>query len=525
MLLLQRVKESLRFLKRRRWALFFLNLVAGLFAAPYLYWNSIMMRVVLAAANGTSILIGLNTLNAVTGALLFALAGLGLGGCFSALRRILDGSDGFLPKEILRGIGSCARTSLTAGGVVGVSIAVLRIGVVNLHALVPGGLLRCTLTAFLLLQLVALLPLCLLAVTQEDKLQRQPLQAFLRAGRLFAAQPLRSFLLLAVTILPAMSFFFWRQPVMTLLGFLVVEFCAITPMMLAWQRSALHKTELPARPSPVMLWGLALLICVSAAALLVPLLRYNAGAALQTTLQDTLDFLARQILLDADNGTFRDLLEASAVWPLLLTTLLGSACCILVIFVCACYKFRARALVLLLAVLLQLLPMLARYASIEQLLINMNLKLSSFVICLIWALLYIAVVMLLYRKFSCMRPRLAAARARYPGVRLFFYYAFPQVRLYILALTALVTLGCWDNALAPFWYMRRLGAFSVSSYVWESLSGWAERLGYVGMIVAVFAGFLALLIGASRPGWRSRWGYNRQLRQRGPADPGPRKGE
>ena len=68
------------------------------------------MRVVLASAHNIPILLGLNSLNAAGGALLLAFAAPGVGGCLSALRKILSGTDGFLPGEVLRGAASVAGT-------------------------------------------------------------------------------------------------------------------------------------------------------------------------------------------------------------------------------------------------------------------------------------------------------------------------------------------------------------------------------------------------------------------------------
>jgi len=488
---------SLALLWKRRWALLFLNLVAGLFAAPFLYWTCIFLRVVLRAAHGAPILLGLNFLNALGGWLLLALAALGMGGCLSALRKILAGGGSFVPRDILRGISACARTSLLAGGLLGLSLGILRMGALSLHSLLPGGALRCAGTALLLLQFAAALPLCLLAMTREDAIQRRPLAAFAQASALLARYPLRWYALATLTVLPPLLFFQWQAPLLTLLGFLFVELLALTPMMLAWQTGGRGHTGVRGQEAGGrgrgLAVGIASFFALDCLALLLPLLRGEPLGRVQATLRETISFLSRQILLEADNGTVRELLAASAVWPLLLAALLGSACCVLVAYACACYRLRLRALIYSVTVLLQLLPMLASYASLEQLLRNLNFRFSSVALGLCWALLYILIAALLYRRFARLLPRLEANRERYPGARLFFYYAVPRARLPILALIALGTLGCWNDALAPFWDMRRLGAFSAGGYVWDSLSGWAERLSYLGAFLLCFLSFLLLL--------------------------------
>jgi len=266
---------------------------------------------------------------------------------------------------------------------------------------------------------------------------------------------------------------------------------ALIPVMLVWQTRSLAEMNgiAPgANPGSVLRqdngeltqYGLksagrmGFVILFSAAlsviALVVPFLGQAGQVShpVRTTMREALSFISRQALLEADNGTFRALLAASSVWPLLAATLLGSACCILVAYVCACYRFRLRGLVFSSVVLLQLLPMLSRYSALEQMLRNLDLRISSIALGLGWALLYILVALLLYRHFSRMLPRLERNRPNYSGVRLFFYYAFPRARLQVIALTALATLGCWGDAFAPFWHMRELGAFSLTEYIWQS---------------------------------------------------------
>jgi ABC-type glycerol-3-phosphate transport system permease component len=487
--------DFLTFCRQRRWALLFLNLAAGLFCAPFLYWNSILMRVVTGAAHGVPILLGLNTLHAIGSFVLALLAAFGIGGCLSALRGILAGREQFLPAMVFTGMRRCARTSLLAGGLVGLSLGVMRVGLVDLHALLPSGMVRALLSAFLLLQFLAVLPLGLLAVTQEDELQHRPLRTFIHVCGIFAAHPLRYFGLLALSLLPVQFFFVWQRPLMTLLGFVFVELAALTPMMLLWQRAARNPAVTRSKGA-APLGMLLLFFLLDVLALFLPLLRQGVEPtrAVQATMRQTFAFLTRQTLLDADNGTFRDLLSSSTVWPLLVAALLGSACCIMVIYACACYTFPARKLVCATAVLLQILPMLYSYAALEQLLRNLNLRISSLVLGVAWALLYLMFALLLYQRFRSLRPKFAQHQAEYPGVRLFFYYALPRAQLHVITLTALITLGCWNDALAPFWIMRSLGAFSAADYIWNSLSGWAERMTYAVLFVLV----LLLFLGAVR---------------------------
>jgi ABC-type glycerol-3-phosphate transport system permease component len=478
--------------------LLFLNSVAGLFCAPFLYWNSIFMRVILAAAHDTPILIGLNTLGALAGLLLIAVAALGVGGCLSALRAVLRGQNGFLPGMVFGGMRRCAKTSLLAGVLLGASHGVLRVGLVNLHALLPAGPLRCVFSVLLMVQFLVVLPLCLLAAAQSDETQRSPLRAFAQAGQLFRARSLRWFGLLAATLALPLFFFVWAQPLLTLLGFAVVVMLAPVPVLAAWQRTAtaanLPQTQTRKQKPPLLFFCFCL---SSLAALLYPLLVHSEMPPAATALE-TLRFIARQTLLEADNGTFRDLLSSSSVWPLLLAALVGSACCVLVAYACACYRFRSRQLVFAVAVLLQILPMLSNYSSLEQLLRNLHLPFSSLVLGLAWALLYILFALLLYRHFARMRPRLEANKKNYPGVRLFFYYALPRAHLHVAALIALVTLGYWNDALAPFWHMRRLGAFSVSNFVWQALTPRTRWLYGACLLAALVLLCLCLRIGGTK---------------------------
>ena len=477
------LRETLQFCKRRRWALFFLNLVAGLFAAPYLYWSAILMRVVLRAAQGEPVLLWLGAVNALGGLLFLLLAALGMGGCLSALRKLLRGEDCFLPREVFKGMGVCAKASLLSGALLGLSLGIVRVGLVNLHTLLPAGPVRTVSSAFLCLQLLLTLPLCLLALTRGGVAE---------AGRVFAQNPLRALGLTIVTLLPLL-FFVWQTPLLTLLGFFFVALCGLVPAMLLWQVSSDGRGGIIAAcihnkrsPLPIIIFIFAALDCLI---LLSPLLRQIPDP--QAALRSALDFISR---LYADSGTLlRDLLAASSVWPLLLAALLGTACCVMAAYACACYKFRGRGLLFAAAVLLQIIPILASYASLERLLRNLELPISGVWLGLGWALVYLLVALLLCRRFAQLLPSLQKNREKFPGVRLFFYYALRRAPLYTIALFALATLGFWDDALAPFWYMRSLGAFSLGGYVWERLSGPGELALYIAAFLAMLGLFLLIL--------------------------------
>ena len=392
--------ETLLFIGRRRWALTFLLLVAGVFAAPFLYWNSILMRVVLQAARGEPVLLWLNAVNALGGLLLIPLACFGAGGCLSSLRRMLRGTDGFLPREVFLDMGRHAKSSLLTGLVLGLSLGFLRVGLVNLHLLQLAGGLRAIASAFLVVQLIAAI----------------------------------------------------------------------------WWVFSSRKHNL----------FILLIFALDALILLLPSLRSGPLASLS----DTLAFVSR---LYADSGTLlRDLLAASGVWPILLCALLGSACCVMAAYACACYKFHGRGLLFAAAVLLQIFPMLASTSSLEQLLRNLELPVKGALLVLAWALAYLLTALLLLRRFAKLLPGLQKNRDTYPGARLFFYYALPRAPLQTLALIALATLGCWADALAPFWYMRRLGAFSLTGFVWEHLSGPGE-LALYGMVFLAILGLFSLI--------------------------------
>ena len=405
-------RQVLQFCKRRRWALTFLVLVSGLFAAPYLYWEGILMRVVLQAARGEPVLLWLGAVDALGGLLFLLLACLGAGGCLSALRRMLRGEDGFLPREAFAGMGRCAKASLPSGLILGLSLGFLRVDIISLHMFLPAGALRAAASAFLMIQLIA----------------------------------------------------------------------------------AIWRVVAPRRSLSILMLPFFALDCVIA---LLPPLRYGPPAGLG----DTLAFVSR---LYADSGTLlRDLLAASSVWPILVSALLGSGCCVMAAYACACYKFRGRRWLFAAAVLLQILPIVASYSSLEQLLRNLELPIAGALLGLAWALVYLIAALLLYRRFAQLLPTLQKNRGSFPGVRLFFYFALPRAPWQTLALFVLATVGCWADALAPFWYMRRLGAFSLPGYVWEHLAGPGELVLYVVAFLAMLGLFLLMLPLIARPKSRS----------------------
>jgi len=489
------IRQILQFCRRRRWALFFLNLVAGLFAAPFIYWNSILLRVILRAAQEEPVLPWLNAISALGGLLLMMLAAFGIGGCLSALRKMLRGTDGFLPREVLGGLRRCAKTSLLAGAVLGFCAGAARVGLLNLHVHLPAGAARTAASAFLLLQAAAALPLCLLTLTREDELQHSPLRAMAAAGRIYAQSPLRMLGLSSAATLPLLVFFVWEPPQLTLVGFLFVLLCGLTPIMLLWQTRQGSGYRVQGSGGRGLPLAMAVFFALDCLVLLSPLLRQAPDP--RAALHNALDFVSR---LYADSGTLlRDLLAASSVWPLLLAALLGSACCAMAAFACACYKFRLRGLLFAAAVLLQILPILASYSSLQQLLRNLRLPITGFMLGLGWALAYLLAALLLLRRFAQLLPSLQKNREKFPGVRLFFYFALPRAPLYTLVLIALATLGFWDDALAPFWYMRRLGAFSLAGYIGERLSGWGELALYLAAFLAMLGLFMLILKLRLRP--------------------------
>ena len=472
------IKENALLYWRRRWAMFFMTVSVGLFAAPLLYWGCLFMPVVLNAANDAPILLGMNVFYAAGCGLLVMLAALGLGGCFAAMRRIIAGTDERVTKEMFRGIGRSAKTSLPAGALLGGSLAMAQIGVVGLHAM-PGvnGVLRGVLTALLALQLFGAIALGLMMLAQPDELK--PLRALFAAGNQIAARPLKYTVLCALILLPLALLFAWRVPLLTFLGFLFVELLLFAPATMVWQNQAAndHAPEAQSKGKKAgMITALAGFFAIDMFAIIAPLLRQaeQPTRAVMATMRQTMDFIVRQAVLDADNGTLREMLAGSGVWPLLFMALLGSVCCILTAYICACYEFRLRGLLFGTAALLPLVPMLTNYAGLELLLRNLNLG-APWVLGVLWILLYLFAACMLFLRFRKLLPTMKKIKENYPGVRLFFYFALPRTRYWIFALMALVTLGCWNDALTPFWHMRKLGAFSVSSYVWEQTAGW-ERL-------------------------------------------------
>lgn len=493
------LRDMARFYWERRWTMAFLSLAAGLFAAPFLYWNSILMRIVMNAAHATDLLLGLNLLHALGGLLLLLLAAWGMGGSLHVLRKELAGADTSLPKDFLAGLRGCAKCSLLAGALLGFSLGVLRVGLVGLHALPCAGAARAALTAALFLQFLLALPLCVLTMCQGDGVQARPLRALMRAGRQLLSGLGRHWLFTLMTIAPFLLFFIWQKPVLTLLGFLLVTLFAIAPVMLLWLRHC-EATKLDARKSPVLLKAMSVLLALvllasSILALALPLTRQGTSPArvVQTSLRETVDFVLRMTMQDADNGALRDLLSDTSTWAMLAVGLLGSACCVAAAYFCACYRFRRRHLLFGCIALLQLLPLTASFSYTDQLLRNLHLPERPVLLGAAWALLYLCAAALLYRRLHQVTGE-GIQEGGEPDEsiwRVFFYRVLPKVRLHVIAIAALVSFGCWNNALAPFWYMQKLGAFSVSEYIWEHTVA-RERAAYV--IVLAGAMLAALLL-------------------------------
>ncbi|MDR1927154.1 MAG: hypothetical protein LBQ33_00770 [Oscillospiraceae bacterium] len=491
----------LRLCWERRWSLLFLNVTAGLFFTPFLYWNSILAHIALGSVHTAELLLGMNVLCALGGLALLLLAAFGLGGCLSALRKLLDGSGGFLPQDVFGAMPRCAGTSLPAGLLLGLSVGVLRVGLVDLHSLLPASALRCVLSVLLVMQLLLCLPLCVLAMAQEDALQKRPWKAFCAAAQMLFQNLWKQLLLLAATVLPPALCFVWQLPPLTFLSFVAVLLFAFLPGMLAWTLrcrqcgAALSREGLSTRFGA---WALPFFLGLCAVpnilALLLPLLRQGSGAAriMQATLRETLEFLRGFVLLDADNGAFRDLLADSSVWLVQGAAWLGAGCCILVTYACALYRFPGRKSIFGLCFALQLIPLIASYSSLDQLLRNLRISASPTLVCALWALLYLGLLLLFYHRFTRLRPRLLAQAEQYSGARLFLYCALPKTRLFTLLLLGLVTFGSWNRMLAPFWYLRRMGAFSVSGYVWAALDSMRERTGYL-VVFLLFIGILLVL--------------------------------
>jgi len=440
--------------------LLFVNVTAGLALAPFIYWDGIFMRVILAAAPDDATLLGLTVLGGLGSLLLLLLAAVGLGGCMHALRGVMADSTAFLPAEILRGVRRTVRTSLVAGAWVALSLLLMRAGLINLYTQPPSlALWRPVWTIILVLQLLIILPTGLLMLCQPDELQHHPLRAADAAARQLFQRPVRFAALLIPTMLPIL-FFTFQWPWANFIGLFFVMIFALWPVMLLWQRSVeLEIHALQTRSVRGLgLWAWLGVVSVFAAL---------HGGALPGTLSEAGAFLLRQATLEADNTTVRSLLAASSVWPWLAAALLGTACLILVVYTCASYRFRGRRLVFIAALALQLWPMLSRYSALEQLLRSINLPVQPAVLIAAWAGLYLLAALMLYRKFARMQPKLQQRRCqeKYPGARLFFYYAMPRARLSVIALTVLTTLGGWTDVLEPFWHMQELGAFSLVRFI------------------------------------------------------------
>ncbi|MCL2531320.1 MAG: hypothetical protein FWE40_04080 [Oscillospiraceae bacterium] len=450
------------FLLRRRWALLFLNVTAGLALAPFIYWDAIFMRVILSAAPDGATLLGLTVLSGLGSLLLLLFAAVGMGGCMHALRGVMADGTAFLPAEFARGVRSTAKTSLLAGAMIALSLLLLRAGLVNLYTQPPSlGWLRPVLTIVLVLQLLLILPTGLLMLCQRNELQRRPWHAMDAALRQLTRRPMHFAALLVLAMLPIL-FFSIQQPWAKFFGLFCVMIFALVPVMLRWQRAAELEIRSPQKQSFLSRFAWALLGSASAVAVVY-------GGALPSTLGTAWDFLLRQATLEADNTTVRSLLAASSVWPWMAAALLGTACLILVTYTCAHYRFRGHRLMFGAAVVLQLWPMLSRYSALEQLLRNMDLPMQPAVLIAAWAGLYLLAALALYHKFARMRPKLQQrhCQQKYPGARLFFYYALPRARLAAIALVLLITLGGWTDMFAPFWHMQELGAFSLVNFIMQ----------------------------------------------------------
>lgn len=452
------------FLLRRRWGLLFLNVTAGLALAPFIYWDGIFMRVILSAAPDGATLLGLTVLTGLGSMLLLLFAAVGMGGCMYALRGVLADSTAFLPAEFARGMRNTIKTSLFAGGLIALSLAMMRVGLVHLYTQPPlPAPWQLLLTFILVLQLLVILPWGMLMLCQPNVLQRAPLRAYAAAAGQLSRRPLRVMILLVLAMLPIV-FFSIRQPWAKFIGLFCVMVFALVPVMMLWQNSVEKNTK-PTGSLRRPCITLAVLSAAGAVAMVVPAL--GQSNVVRSTLGETWGFLVRQVMLEADNTTVRSLLAASSVWPWLAAALLGTACLILVTYTCACYRLRGHRLMFGAAVILQLWPMLSRYSALQQLLRSINLPMQPAVLIAAWAGLYLLAALALYYKFARMRPRLQQrfCQKKYPGARLFFYYALPRARFAAIALVLLTTLGGWTDMFAPFWHMQELGAFSLVSFI------------------------------------------------------------
>ena len=411
------------------------------------------------------------------------------------MRRMLAGEDKALVRDVWRGISRCAGTSLLAGAVTGISMAAAQAGLAGLHAISgTPAVLRGFFSALLMLQLFWAVPLGLGMLSQPDTLQRRPMRCLFAAGRQIAACPLRYAGLCAVTLLPLALLFAWRTPLPTFLGFLLVELLLLAPAIMLWQnRGSGIRNQGSGRRNFGVIAVLSSFFVFDIVALLMPALwrREFPARAAMATLRQTVDFIARQTLLEARNGTLREMLASSGTWPLLFVTLLGCACCMMAAFACACYGFRLRRLAFAGAAALQVLPILSGYAGLELLLRGLY-RGRPLLLGIAWIALYLFLLLMLYRNFRRQLPDLRKRQETQSGVRLFFYYAVPRARYWIYALAAVSALGCWNDALAPFRYMRELGAFSLAGYVWEHTDLWGRVL-YPALFLAMLALVLTFL--------------------------------
>ncbi|MDR1464508.1 MAG: hypothetical protein LBJ11_04325 [Oscillospiraceae bacterium] len=493
-------KQYLIFIKDRRWDFIFLSLVAGVFAAPFLYWNGLLMRIALRASHTADLLLGMNYLYAVGNLLFLLLGALGLGACLSALRRLLNGTSGFLPKDILRGLFSCAPTSLLCGAVLGLSLNVFQLGWLYLVCNITPGPLRCGLAALLLAQMLFLLPMALLGFTQPDETQRHPLRVLAEAAGQLAARPLRALGLAVGSILP-LTVPFWNQyPAPTMLTLAFLALCGLALEMLLWQSCSSRWGTGAGRgiTKRAACWlMLGFLLLAGGLGIGLPLATQAAGPyrAVQTNLRETFGFLWELAMLDADNGTLRELMASMYSWPLTMAAMLGAVCVVVTAFAAACVDFPCRRLLLAGVLAVQVIPIKGSFAGLDQLLLKLQLPLSAFWAELIWSAAYLLLALGLYLRFVRLLPRMAKAREATAGMHLFFYHGLSQVRGHALLLVLLASLGGWNDILTPFLYLRRLDSLSVFSFVWTEFA-WSREVGpFFVLLAAALAAVVLLLKG------------------------------
>ncbi|MDR2646854.1 MAG: hypothetical protein LBB67_01835 [Oscillospiraceae bacterium] len=475
-------------LRHDQWGLFFLNLVAGLFTLPFLYWNCILMRIVIRVAHTTPLLIGLSVLNALGGVLLLMFAALGIGGCLSAMRKFFESKIAFLPRDIKNGICATAKTSLCAGSLLGISLGFMRAGLVDIHTLMPSNTWRCALSVLLVLQFLITLLLCALAVAQPDETQKHPFYAFAAASALLRQNAARHTGMLLLIALPMLFFFVWDSSLLTGIGFILILLAGLSLAMLVWTAHVKQSAVIRQKKSPLPRILLAIAATWSAYLLsMLPGDTLRQEVPPNATISQTIGFVFDLATQNTANGTLHDLLVSSSIWPLLLVALACNICCVFAVYTCACYRFKGRKALFVFAVLFQLLPLLAGYANLDRLLENLSLAfIPAPVIVLVWIVLYTIVVRLLYRCFARQLPDLQREYDNYPGLRLILYYALKRAGIWLLLMFALVTLNAWNGLLAPFHSMYTLGTFSVSGYVFDRLSN-TERLIYAAAFAAAIA--------------------------------------